>query len=443
MIRLRTSSQEDRTLAPIRECASIISMSADTSDSMATQGQLLQQSPFGQEKPGSRQSQLPSIVVPGSSAYINPAYEQDEESIQDDLFENEDQQTREVINNLDQMFTFQENPTEENHLLSKQVVLRRNRSKKSKRKESEKEAKKPDWDRFETIPPPDEDETHKSEWVEASIRWFKIFAYVFTFMVVLIFSIFSKSIILLMTSMVGVGHTIHVCNSFNNEYLIHPPLDHDKQYIARYTADSVQRITWLWCLYFATVAPYFFTLGRSVRICYFKFCIVSKLETFLTVRRRLCFDLQHNFFCFTQVFCMETLHCIGLSLLLFVILPQMDATRGAMLMNSTCTIPAVVRLLVDYNSEEMNGKSLLKTEDTGERRKNFAWFNLCIQLVTIVGWTVIEIADDKLEYAYLVPISLILGEYPISSKHVFICKIYSVIRMVGKLSRAKFNASLV
>src|SRR5690625_1767606 len=39
----------------------------------------------------------------------------------------------------------------------------------------------PAWDRFVTPPPPDEDETQRSEWVEISIRWLKILVYGITF----------------------------------------------------------------------------------------------------------------------------------------------------------------------------------------------------------------------------------------------------------------------
>ncbi|OTF71152.1 hypothetical protein BLA29_002615 [Euroglyphus maynei] len=107
--------------------------------------------------------------------------------------------------------------------------------------------KPPEWDRFVTEPPPDEDETQKSEWVEVAIRWLKLFAYFFTFIMVLILSVCSKTLILLMTSMINVNHTVTICNN-DDHYEIDPPLDHDKPYNAIYHSDSITRIAW--CSYY-------------------------------------------------------------------------------------------------------------------------------------------------------------------------------------------------
>lgn len=311
------SDTETKGLSPIRECATPRSTgsSVHLSDSNASltnlnnnsqsnqlnmasfnrqQSELLNHSIGQLNKPGNRIS-LPPIVVPKSNGYENPAYVPDDNVlIIEDLYKPElDCRSNSFDNKLDNMFTFEENTVEENLLAMKENEKVQNRkSKKLKKYKTGKKIltrmssetlKRPDWDKFETLPPPDEDETHKSEFVEVSIRWFKIFAYFFTFVVVMTFSIFSKTLILLMVSMISVDNSVTVCNNNEDQFIIHPPLDHDKQYIAVYNTDSVQRITWLWCLYFATIAPYMFTLGRSLRICYFKYIHVPKWETFLTV----------------------------------------------------------------------------------------------------------------------------------------------------------------
>jgi chitin synthase len=108
-----------------------------------------------------------------------------------------------------------------------------------------------------------------------------LFAYFFTFVVTLGFAVISKSIILLMTSMIRVNRTIPICN--DNIYDVHPPLDRDKRYAAIYRDSDPERIAWLWCLFFAMITPDVFALGRSARICYFKIYKVPLLSTFLTV----------------------------------------------------------------------------------------------------------------------------------------------------------------
>ena len=40
------------------------------------------------------------------------------------------------------------------------------------------------------------------------------------------------------------------------------------------------------------------------------------------------------------MFTFETLHCIGLSILMFMILPFVDVPKGAMMMNNVADLPA-------------------------------------------------------------------------------------------------------
>ena len=66
------------------------------------------------------------------------------------------------------------------------------------------------------------------------------------------------------------------------------------------------------------------TLIRSGRICIFKSCRRSSFSDLLVV----------------WVF--ESMHVIGLALLVFVVLPELDVVKGAMLTNSLAFIPAVL-----------------------------------------------------------------------------------------------------
>ena len=65
------------------------------------------------------------------------------------------------------------------------------------------------------------------------------------------------------------------------------------------------------------------TLIRSGRICIFKSCRKSSFSDFLVV----------------WVF--ESMHIVGLALLMFVVLPDLDVVKGAMLTNCMAFIPAV------------------------------------------------------------------------------------------------------
>ena len=144
----------------------------------------------------------------------------------------------------------------------------------------EEEMKK--WDRFITLPPPDDDETVDSEWVKISIQWLKVGAYIFTFVIVLCFAVLSKCITLLMTSMIRIDHKVLICNQ-EEKFIVHPLLEHDKMYSAQYPADNEDRIAWLWSLYFATIAPYVFALGRALRMCFFKSTNICSWSTLFTV----------------------------------------------------------------------------------------------------------------------------------------------------------------
>ena len=142
------------------------------------------------------------------------------------------------------------------------------------------------WDRFKTLPPPDDDETLDGEWIELFIKWLKVFAYFFTFVVTLGAAVISKSIILLMTSMIRVNRTISICNT-NKLFPITPPLEPDKRYTTIYQDNDPERIAWLWVLFFAVITPDLFVLGRSARICYFKIYHIPTLKTFLAVNTNI------------------------------------------------------------------------------------------------------------------------------------------------------------
>lgn len=85
-----------------------------------------------------------------------------------------------------------------------------------------------------------------------------------------------------------------------------------------------ERIAWIWCIVITFAVPELGTFFRSVRMCVFKSWKKPMSSHFLLV------------------FCMETLHVVGLALLFFVILPELDVVRGAMLTNCVCFVPGLL-----------------------------------------------------------------------------------------------------
>ena len=96
---------------------------------------------------------------------------------------------------------------------------------------------------------------------------------------------------------------------------------------------SAERVAWTWCLFFAFLLPELGTFVRSFRICLFKSCRRSTFSDFLVV----------------LVF--ESMHIVGLSLLIFVVLPELDVVKGAMITNCLCFIPAVLQLASRHSKE--------------------------------------------------------------------------------------------
>jgi chitin synthase len=88
--------------------------------------------------------------------------------------------------------------------------------------------------------------------------------------------------------------------------------------------DEVERVGWIWCLFFAYAIPEVLSFLRSTRICFFKKVTKPTILQFLVV------------------FVAETLRTIGTGLLIFMILPALDVVQGAMLTNCLCIVPGIL-----------------------------------------------------------------------------------------------------
>ncbi|KAG6465776.1 hypothetical protein O3G_MSEX015383, partial [Manduca sexta] len=173
------------------------------------------------------------------------------------------------------------------------------------------------WDVFREFPPKQDSismETQK--WLEFTVRMLKVMAYLVVFVVVLGSGVLAKGTMLFMTSQLKKDRRLEYCNK---------NLGRDKQFIV--SLPDEERVAWMWAVLAAFAIPELGTLIRSIRICFFK---SSKRPSFVQ---------------FMVVFIAESLHTIGMGLLFFKILPELDVIKGAMVTNCLCIIPAILGLL--------------------------------------------------------------------------------------------------
>lgn len=98
--------------------------------------------------------------------------------------------------------------------------------------------------------------------------------------------------------------------------------DERQQFVVEIPDD--ERATWMWVLIFAYFIPEIGTFFRSVRIIFFKSWEYPTASEF-------------SWTAVTELF-----PAIGSAIFVFMLLPEMDAIRAAMLTNALCFIPAVV-----------------------------------------------------------------------------------------------------
>ena len=82
-----------------------------------------------------------------------------------------------------------------------------------------------------------------------------------------------------------------------------------------------EQIRWVWALFAAFLVPEIMAFFRSLRVCAFKTVIVPR------------------FLDFAFVSAMEVLHAVGVAILLFLALPQMDSTHALALTNCLAVVP--------------------------------------------------------------------------------------------------------
>ncbi|KAK7872105.1 hypothetical protein R5R35_005181 [Gryllus longicercus] len=222
------------------------------------------------------------------------------------------------------------------------------------------------WDVFRNPPPKtDSGSMANQRCLEITVKSLKVVAYLLTFIIVLGSGVIAKGTMLFMTSQLRPGKTITYCNK---------ELGRDRNYIA--ILPSSERVAWMWALMIAYMVPELGTLIRSVRICFFK---SSRRPTFPE---------------FFLVFVMETFHVVGMALLMYIVLPNLDVIKGAMLTNCVCFVPGVLGMI------------------TRSKKETGRYFKGIIDIVAVaaqatgfVVWPLLEYNDPVL---WLIPVSIFL-----------------------------------
>ncbi|KAL7734282.1 hypothetical protein ACLKA6_010625 [Drosophila palustris] len=177
--------------------------------------------------------------------------------------------------------------------------------------------KPPLWDSFQD-PPAKRTSGSDADWkkLQFFMKVFKLFAYILVFGVVLASSVAAKLVYLYMAGNTNGEREVQMCS----KYLLL-----DGQVMAM--RSKLEQIAWVWALIFAFAAPELFTFLRALRISMFK---REQRPSGLEVALATLFEL---------------LHVVGLALLTFTVLPQLDLTRGAMLGCCVCFVPSLLNLL--------------------------------------------------------------------------------------------------
>ncbi|XP_073941851.1 chitin synthase chs-2-like [Choristoneura fumiferana] len=170
------------------------------------------------------------------------------------------------------------------------------------------------WNLFQEIPVKTESGSMaSSEWIDVSVKFLKLLAYIMVFAVVLGAAVVAKGTLLFITSQLQKDRQITHCNK---------ALALDQQFITVLPLE--ERIAWLWAILIVFGAPEIGIFLRSVRICFFKTAKKPSRTQFLVA------------------LFVDTVQTIGIAILLLLILPELDVVKGAMLMNALCVVPGLL-----------------------------------------------------------------------------------------------------
>lgn len=128
-----------------------------------------------------------------------------------------------------------------------------------------------------------------------------------------------------------------------------------------YIVDDLERYTWIWALLIAYTVPEFGTFIRSARMWFFKGHVKADLkpqepkngkkerydpemhadEIPGEIPGKIPEKFEPYYMTAIVIFLTETLSTIGMAILVFEVLPNLDVVRGVMLTNCVCIVPGI------------------------------------------------------------------------------------------------------
>lgn len=166
------------------------------------------------------------------------------------------------------------------------------------------------------------------------------------------------------------------------------------------TLPEEERIAWMWALLIAYAIPEVGALIRSARICFFK-----------SAKRPI---KSHFLF----VFMMDSFHTIGIALLMFVVLPELDAVKGAMLTNCLCAIPGILGLLSRTTKE--GGRAVKTLIDLAA---------IAAQVTGFVAWPLLENRPEL----WVIPVAALLTSCGWWENYVCTQSSLGIVRAMGRV----------
>lgn len=140
---------------------------------------------------------------------------------------------------------------------------------------------------------------------------------------------------------------------------------------------DVERVTWIWFLMFSYFVPEVGTWIRSIRQTIFKQWYTKNI---------MLWDVL-------TLFVTEMCPAIGSAILVYVVLPELDVVKGAMLTNAVCFVPGIISMF--SRNPSSSGDNLRMTLDI---------ISIVAQASSFVVWPLVE-DNPRL---YMIPVSVIL-----------------------------------
>ncbi|XP_063921349.1 chitin synthase chs-2-like [Zophobas morio] len=221
------------------------------------------------------------------------------------------------------------------------------------------------WDVFDDPPrEPTVGSEVKRTYIEFGVKFLKIVTMMIVFCIVVGAAAVSKGTLLLMTSQIGQNVSRTYCNK---------DLDQNLQFLVHITRE--ERVEWIWMIMFAFFVPELGTWIRAIRKCLFKHWKVPSFLEILSL-------------CIT-----ELCPAVGSAILVYVVLPELDVIKGAMLTNAACFIPGIVAMF-SRNPRSVND----------DLRMTLDIVSIVAQASSFVIWPLVE---DNVTL-YMIPVSVIL-----------------------------------